>query len=199
MFLFLLIILANLGISYWNAKQAGRVWAESKAVGGWVHTMTWCAAIQSAAGFTMVYAEIIAIVAYQMNYISGSTLELAFNLLYLMIILPILGTGFAITIQSWINVKREKSLANLGVAGWNTFATAYNTYGAIRNVGAAFDNVRKSFGDMKSSDDDNKALVIVIVALLAGIITTMLIIRMNAGTLPVPDQVIRKHIPTYGE
>ena len=77
------------------------------------------------------------------------------NLTYVLIIIPALGSGFAITIHSWIAFAREKSLANLGMAGWNTFAQAYNTYNAVQNFGAAFSNVSESLGGLFSGDSDS--------------------------------------------
>ena len=111
----LIVLLLNLGISFWNAKQAGSIWAESKGLGGWVQVLAWCAAIQSAIGFTYVYTVVIAFVANSFGYLSASSLGVLFNLMYLMIILPLLGTGLAITISSWIAASREKSLASLGI------------------------------------------------------------------------------------
>ena len=49
------------------------------------------------------------------------------SLIYLFIIIPAIGSGIIITIQSWINFSRDKSLMNLGVAGWNTFARTYSS------------------------------------------------------------------------
>ena len=68
MFMLFLLVLVNIGISYWNAKQAGRVWAESKGVGGWIRILVWCAAIQSAVGFTSAYAIILATLAIVLSF-----------------------------------------------------------------------------------------------------------------------------------
>ena len=76
MFMLFLLVLVNIGISYWNAKQAGRVWAESKGVGGWIRILVWCAAIQSAVGFTSAYAIILATLAQQFNYLPPQALQL---------------------------------------------------------------------------------------------------------------------------
>lgn len=39
MFMMLIIMLINLGISFYNARSAGQVWAESKAIGGWLRLL----------------------------------------------------------------------------------------------------------------------------------------------------------------
>lgn len=56
MLLLMLVLGVNLVISFLNARNVGRVWAETKAVGGWIRVLAWCGAIQSAIGFTYVYA-----------------------------------------------------------------------------------------------------------------------------------------------
>ena len=197
MFMLLLLVLLNIGISYWNAKQAGKVWAESKGVGGWLRILVWCAVIQSAVGFTSAYAIILATLAMQFNYLPPQAIQLMMNLTYVLIIIPALGSGFAITIHSWIAFAREKSLANLGMAGWNTFAQAYNTYNAVQNFGAAFSNVSESLGELFSGDSDGddastmRVLMLVAIALLGGVLTTAALVQKYAASLPVSEAVRR--------
>lgn len=95
----------------------------------------WCGAIQSAAGFTFVYAVVVGYIAVSTGYLPAAMLGVMMNLIYIMLIVPLIGSGIFITIQSWIAFARDKSLSNLGVAGWNTFAQAYNTYNAIQSFG----------------------------------------------------------------
>ncbi len=194
MLMLFLLVLVNIGISFWNAKEAGRCWAESKGVGGWVRILVWCAAIQSAVGFTMSYAIIIGTIAHSLGYISSGAFGLLMNLIYVMIIVPALGSGIAITIHSWIAFAREKSLSNLGIAGWNTFATAYNTYNAVQNFGAALSNVTSSFGSLFSGDEDSdssngRVLLLAAIAVLAGILSTMVIIQKYAASIPVSEEI----------
>ena len=37
----LLIVAIGLGVAYWNARIAGKIWLESKAVGGWIRVVAW--------------------------------------------------------------------------------------------------------------------------------------------------------------
>ena len=95
------------------------------------------------------------------------------NLIYIMIIVPLIGSGIFITIQSWIAFARDKSLSNLGVAGWNTFAQAYNTYNAIQSFGPALDSVQQGLGGLFSDDGDSdnstaRVILLVAIVLLAG-------------------------------
>jgi hypothetical protein len=70
---------------------------------------------------------------------------------YITVIFPVLGTGLIITIQSWVAAYREHSLANLGVAAYNTFAQVHNTMSAIQSLGPALQSVGKMFASVASS------------------------------------------------
>lgn len=196
MLLLIGVMILNLVISFLNARNVGRVWAESKAVGGWVRILTWCGAIQSAVGFTFVYAIVIAYIAVSTGYLPPQMLNVLMSLVYLLIIIPAIGSGILITIQSWINFARDKSLMNLGMAGWNTFAQAYNTYNAIQSFGPALDTVQEGLGGLfdGDGDSDNSSLRVILLAaivLLAGVMTTTVIIRRYEASLPVSEEVRR--------
>lgn len=188
------VMIINLIISFLNARNVGRIWAESKAVGGWIRLLAWCGAIQSAVGFTFVYAIVVSYIAVSTGYLPASMLGVLSSLIYLMIIVPAIGSGIIITIQSWINLAREKSLMNLGVAGWNTFAQAYNTYNAIQSFGPALDTVQEGLGGLfdGDGDSDNSSLRVILLAaiiLLAGVMTTTVIIRRYEASIPVSEAV----------
>lgn len=194
MFLFIVFLFINLFISYFNAKGAGQIWAESKATGGWVRLLTWCGAIQAAIGFSMFYLVMLAFIAVGTGFIPEKSLSFLSSLYYIVIIVPLVGTGIIITIQSWINFAREKSLTNLGVAGWNTFAQAYNMYNMVNSFGSAFESVKEGFAFLSSDDDSDsdaseKVILLVILTFVLGIITTMVIIRKNTATLPVSEDI----------
>ena len=185
----ILVLGLNLVISFLNARNVGRVWAETKAIGGWIRVVAW-----AAIGFTYVYAFIVAYIAVSTGYLPPAMLGVLLSLMYIMIIIPLIGSAIVITIQSWIVAAREKSLMNLGVAGWNTFATAYNTYNAIQSFGPALDSVQQGLGGLFGGDgdsDDSAARVILLAAivLLAGVLTTNVIIRRYEASLPVSEEV----------
>lgn len=190
-----LLMVVNAIICFSNARAAGKVWAEAKAVGGWIQIVVWCAAIQAALGFSYVYLYILMSIGFEFDLISYRTMGFVYSLEYFFIILPIVGTGIIMTVESWINAARERSLLNLGVAGWNTFATAYNMYHVINAFGPAFDNVKEFFNGITSDDSDDDsfdAIVLVAVALAAGVVTTMIIVQRYAGTLPI-SEAVRQH------
>lgn len=192
----IILLLLTLGVSFWNAKVCGEAWVESKAVGGWIRLVVWCGAIMAAIGFTEVIAIVLILGAAGMNLLPTEAVKAAFSLVYVLIVPPVIGAGVIITIHSWIAWWREKSLLNLGVAGWNTFCDAYNMYHAVNNYGPALDNAFSYFSGVFDSDSDSDsddakaklALLLVAIAVLGGIITTMTIIRKYAGTLPVRER-----------
>jgi hypothetical protein len=189
MILLFLLMLLNFAISWYNAYAVGKSWVESKAVGGWIHMVTWSGAIMSAIGFSSVYIFIMALIAAATGYLPGNAIEAMVGLWYLIIIIPLLTTGLLITIESWRVALRERSLLNMGVAGWNTFSQAYNTYSAITSVGDVFGKVSSFF----SSDDEDvssslmaKVLLLVVIGLLGGALTTAMLVQRYAGTVPLP-------------
>ncbi len=109
----------------------------------------------SACGFTWCYLVIYAFVAMTFNLADPQLIEAAFNLGYVMIIFPIIGSGMAIWIHSVIVAYRERSAASVGVAAWNTFAQAYNIYGAFRGL----PDILKSLGEFfKGGDSKGKVI-----------------------------------------
>ena len=90
MLMLFLVLGLNLVISFLNARNVGRIWAESKAVGGWVRLLAWCGAIQSAAGFTFVYAVVVGYIAVSTGYLPAAMLGVMMNLIYIMLIVPLI-------------------------------------------------------------------------------------------------------------
>lgn len=194
-----LIWLLNLGISFLNARNCGLVWVESRVMGGWVRFMTWMGAVMAASGFSWCFLIVLALGAHEMHYLPDRETLVALQLGYLILIPGILFSGLMITIDSWVQAWRERNLANVGTAVWNTYAQIHNSYGAWNGFGEAFGSVldyfsgggsrEKSSGD---DDDDNSGgaaillVVLVAVAILGGIIVTVAIIRSYAASTPLP-------------
>ena len=190
MFLFLLL---NFVISWFNAWGCGKTWAGTKARGGVPHLMNWMSAIMSASGFTWCYTLILGMVGAvvplkeledgtKVPYVTDAMLTAIGDLGYLIVIGPILGSGLAITVQSWRHFARRRSLGTGVVTGWNTYAQISNTINAFEHVPAVWDNLGTFF---RSDSKDNKGVGIIIVtllvavALLGGVLTTYGIIRMT--------------------
>lgn len=186
-----LLWVLNAAISFWNARVVGLAWVETKHAGGWHRFMAWMGAIMAAVGFTWCLSIVLGLLAAHFGWLTQDGLEVYFNLAYVFLIPPLLFAGYAIMLDSWQRAYRERTVANMGVAGYNTFANAYNTYNAIKGFGGAFDSVLKGFSKMaKNKDGAQAALIIAIFAIAVGggIMLTVLIIRKYAAAdepLPV--------------
>jgi hypothetical protein len=181
----------NFVISWVNAWGAGKTWNETKFAGGVPHFMNWCAAIMSAAGFTWCYLVVLglggAYIPFEQDdgtmapLLTPEQLSVFFDLGYLVIIFPILGTGLAITIHSWGHFWRRRTFGSGAVAGYNTFAQVYNIVGALRHVPKAGSNVFSFFFGGKG-DDKGKGIVLllVVLAVAGGVLTTWAILTRTA-------------------
>lgn len=194
MFFIVIMLLLNFGISWWNAYVAGVNWVEAKIAGGFARLLIWSAAIQSACGFTMCLVAVSGGLAHMTGYLPPQAIEIMFKLTYLLIVIPIIGTGLIITGHSWMAFYRERSVMNAGVAAWNTYAQVSNIIDAIRVVPSFMGDIGSAFSSDSSSDDDNPlvkgglivATLIVICCALGGILLTATLIKSYAGTRPVP-------------
>lgn len=185
-----LFVILNFAISWFNAWSVGRAWNETKRIGGFARFMSWCVAIQSASGFTWCFVVIgIAInQVFPEKYILPHRYQDATMALgYLTVIIPIIFTGTAMTIQSWVYFWRERSFKNGAIAGWNTFADIYNVYHAIRDIPECFSMIENVFSSDKDDEDRDLrgillliVIAIVVLAISGGILLTSVIIRRTA-------------------
>jgi hypothetical protein len=178
----ILIWILNFAISWFNAWGVGKSWVEAKAVGGMPRFMSWMGATMAAVGFTWCYLVILAYVAQASGKFSNAQVAGMFSLGYLVIIVPLIGSGFAITAGSWAHFWRQRSFGNGAIAGWNTFAQISNTFRAISAVPSALRLVGEGF-KVKGGGKSKGALVLVLMVVLAvagGVMTTMAIVKAAA-------------------
>lgn len=192
---FIIVIwLLNFGISWWNARITGLIWAESKMMGGFTRFMTWMGAIMAACGFSWCFLIFLAFGAHYFYpaYFGVQAFKASLSLGYLIIVPAILFSGMMIWIQSLVIAWRQRDLPSMGIAAWNTFAQIHNTYSAIEGMPAALKEVGNFFGDTVGDSDDAKgiaiiiALAIVALAVAGGILLTAAIIKKYAATVPLP-------------
>lgn len=192
--LFIVGLLAlNAFISWWNCKVVGGIWIESKKAGGFMRVLAWCGAVQATVGFSSVLIFGLAFGAYAFGYLPKEYANAAISLWYLLIIIPAIGTGLVITVHSLITAWRERNIANMGVAAWNTFASGMNIYNAASGIPNAWEAVSSVLGgDSKDDKDGSKAallILIVVVAIAGGILITMSLIRHYAAQAKIPTAV----------
>lgn len=197
--------IVSLVISWFNARTCGNVWDSSRARGGAAHFMTWMGAVMAASGFTWCYLLVVGLVGSALPMalfvdaeagqppvegmlFSPESLRAFFDLGYLVIIFPILGSGLAITVETWRHFARTKDrgVGDYAITGWNTFAQVHNTYSAVQALPGVFENLGSFFG---KGDKKAQTLVViaVVVAALAGILTTYGIIQARRRAVVLED------------
>jgi hypothetical protein len=207
----LILFFLNFGISWFNAWSVGKCWCESKSVGGLARLTAWCGAVMAAVGFTwcaLVVAFVINSRLPEGCKLPDKYAEGFFALGYLAIILPCIGSGIVITLQSWALAWKERNWANFGVAGWNTGADVYNVYSAIENIPDCITLLADIFkgGDDDDEDSDGRGrilLIMVVVALACiccGILLTAVIIYRTARKVSNEEMYRAQQFkPNYGK
>lgn len=187
--LVILILAFDFFISYSNASYCGRYWSESKATGGSFRAYVVSGYVMAIAGFTMVYGYIILMLlpyilplfkAFEDADMTG-LIQLSSDLLYVMIAVAVIPTGFIIWFRSVANAWKQRSLGSALTAGWNTYAQIHNTVSACREMPSALRRIAKSlFGGKKKKGSEYiaaLAILVVIVALLGGYFTASAIMK----------------------
>lgn len=189
MFWLMLIMVFNFGISWINAVYAGKVWCEISVMGVFMRLVAWSAAIMSACGFTVVFTIIVAILGHLIapHYVTDHVMKLIYNSMYILVMFPIIGAGTLIAIHSWIEAYRDRTIFNMGLAAWNTFAMMHNVENVAQNAPSAFSSIVEAF-----SDDDDEVLLIVAAMVLfsvgSGIMLTRYIMGKHMYSLPLPQR-----------
>lgn len=106
-------------------------------------------------------------------------------------------SGLMIMLDSWRCAFRNGGILNYGIAAYNTYAQIHNTLSAVSTFGSTARGVFDFFSGRRrrssSGDGDPRGLVmlaviaVVALALLAGVLTTTIIIRLTAGSDPLPS------------
>ena len=185
------LFVLNFVISWFNAWGVGKTWNETKHRGGFPHFMNWMAGIMSASGFTWCYLLIVGGIASQFStendagvsvpILGAEALQAFFDLGYLVIIFPIIGSGLAIMIHSWGVFYRRRTFGSGAVAGWNTFAQVYNVANAMSYVPKAGKGVFSFFfGDNSDKKPTTLVFMLVLAAAVGGVLTTLAIVKRTA-------------------
>ncbi|MBM3261116.1 hypothetical protein FJY93_01720 [Candidatus Kaiserbacteria bacterium] len=199
MLLLIGLLALNVAISWWNCYAVGVSWKDVMAMGNWFDkTILWSGVIQSVVGFSMpillvlAYGAVAVLTSGQPPYLTleegRQFMDGIFSLWYLAVIFPVLGSGLAIWAHSLRAAYQRRDFASIATAGWNTYAQISNTLNAYQHVGGAFNSVGQLFSGVLSSKDSGKAklaflaLIIVVLALVAGVIITFTLVRHYMST-----------------
>lgn len=185
------IWLLNLAISIWNAYATGKVWVEAKHAGGGRRFMAWMGYIMASLGFSWDILMVVGNVLVSAGKITPDQADLFFQAGYVLLVPGFLFSGYAIMFQSWANAYRNHSVANMGVAAYNTYANIHNTFNAVDNFPKAFGSVFKALTGGSGKGKANGLIIFVaIVCVLSGFIIAALIVHRVAGSdTEVPDRI----------
>ncbi len=191
MWLTVLILALNFGISWLNCRAVGGIWREAKYFGGWLRVLAWCGAIQSVIGFSSVIGAAAGYALYASGHLPLAAARAASSLWYLIVVLPAIGTGIAITVHSWIVAFRTKRFLDMGTAAYNTFAQIANMRNAFGGgISDALSVVTQFFTSSNDDKDDSSPALLVVVlvafALAGGAILTAVLIKHYSRRLALP-------------
>jgi len=189
--MFILMLVVNFAISWFNAHSVGKYWSESKEIGGSVRVSVVVGYIMSIIGFTMVYGCLLLLafpyVAPLIPALSDidttQIMQLTSDLLFLLVGTAIVPLGIFIWFQSAVTFWKRKSLTNGAVFGWNTFAQVRNTITYARNAPSAVGRIAETlFGGKGKKKKGNEVLIlvaifIIILAILGGYFTSSAILK----------------------
>ena len=187
----LLMLMLNFAISWSNSVAVGRMWSESKVIGGSFRVLTVAGYIMAISGFTMVYGCLLLLIAPYIiplllpDLPESSVNDIVFltsDMLYVLVAAFIIPSGFIIWYQSVVYFLRKKTLRNGLTAGWNTYAQIKNTINAARNMPNALSRIARVLLGGKGGKKGNGimilfALFIIAVAILGGWLTASAIMK----------------------
>ena len=176
-FIFLIL---NFGISWMNARGAGRIWSESKELGGMLRVHAIVGYGMAIAGFTMVYGSILImllpyILPMIIHDIDPETLfavqQLSNDLLYILIVTFVVPTGFFVWFTNFVSFWRRRSLAEGLRLAWNTYAQIRNTVSVARHAPDVLRRITNAFfgGRRRNSGKGAIILMAIFVIILAAI------------------------------
>jgi hypothetical protein len=178
-----LIFILNLGISLWNAYATGRVWVQAKHAGGGYRFMAWMGYLMASLGFSWLILVLVEMGLVSAGKITPDQAGLFFQFGYVLLVPGFLFSGYAIMFQSWAAAYHNRSVSNLGVAAYNTYANLHNTFNAVDNFPKAFGSVLKAFtGGGGKGKANGLILFAALVCVMSGFILAALIVHRVAAS-----------------
>jgi hypothetical protein len=174
LFVFLIV---NSVISFLNAYGAGAMYSEAKAIGGWTRVVNVSALIMAACGWSWVILTIETMIVVTTGYLTPEESMAMFNLGWLFLIVPAVGSGFALWGHSFVRAFKTRNWGDAAVAGWNTFAQAHNVYTMAKHAPGAIESVMNVFGKSKYGRKLLAIVLLVVIALGGGVLITVGIAR----------------------
>ncbi len=209
--LFFLLAL-NIAIATWNCYVVGVSRQVIRSQGGsFIRFVLWSAKFQAGIGFSMPLLILFAYLATAGLTVGEEPtltpeearqfMRAIFDLWYITIIVPVLGTGLAITIHSVKAAYERRDFASVGSAAYNVFAQAHNTWEAIQHTGEAVSDVGDYVGELVSKKSDGRLIVLLLLfaavafSLIGGFMIANWLTNFferNYAEAPVPTRRFRR-------
>lgn len=172
-FLYILIMVWNFFVSWSNARYCGMYWSESKAMldsncnfnitgkDKSFRVLVVSGYIMAIAGFTMVYASILLLIApfvlplFIESIDIPTVTQLAADFIYILLVATIIPSGFIIWFNSVRTAWNNRTFGNIANAVYNTGAQLHNVVNASREVPSAFGRITETL--LGSSSDSNNS------------------------------------------
>lgn len=154
---FLLVFVVNPIIAYFNAYTVGKYWKDIQYSSVWQKTISISALIQSVAGFSMPILGILLFIGFITKFLTKTQIDLGIDLLWISIIVPVVGSGILITIDSIKQAIKERSFTSGAVAAWNLGTTIENIFNMVSNFGSVITDIKN-----KSDEEDDASNLIIV-------------------------------------
>lgn len=187
-FITFMVLLAAFALSWYSAHRMGRFWTESKIVGGSTRLMVIASLILSGLGFTGVYFTLLVMLlsAFYPEIEIGKLFPVSLGVLSM----PGAGSVPSLWMNSQVAARRQQMLGAMSTPGFNLpvdpgdiLDMSLSSRGLFRWVGDLFTGGGGSGGDGGGDSDSWKLMLILLViglailALMAGAVTTILIVQ----------------------
>ncbi len=212
--LFALLLIINFAISWHNAVTVGRMWSESKAIGGQIRLLAVAGYIMAIIGFTMVYSILLLMVApYIISLFPDlqsisipDVVSLSSDLTYVLVATSIIPTGLIIWYNSAVRFWNRRTFGSGMTAAYNTYAQIRNTVNAARNLPSAFSRITGAlFGGKGKKKADGAvillAILILVFAVCAGWFTASALLKRadrEYDGMPAPPRENNFGTPPFG-
>lgn len=180
MVLLLVLLAVNCLIATWNAWVVGKMW--DTFCGFFAKLVLWSALAQSVIGYSSGILLGIVMGLYHYGRIDEHHMKLAFDLWYVFMVFPALGTGLVLWLYSVQMAFRRPGVFSWATAGWNTYAMVHNVGDALQYLPQAGEGAGELLSSNVGSKMDGKALFAIaafLVSIGLGILLTWAVFALS--------------------
>jgi hypothetical protein len=191
--MYIILLGINFVIAWHNAIVVGRMWSESRLIGGQMRALAVAGYALSITGFTMVYGCLLLRVApyilplFLPRVRVDGIISLSADMIYVLVGMCILPSGLIVWFNSVVSFWRRKTLGTASAAAWNTYAQSRNAVYAARHMPAAFGRIRRTIFRGNSRRRGRKkadgelilfAILVIVLAVCGGWFTASKILKV---------------------